>query len=70
MVRSPINVVKNIVCPAILFQGLDDYAVPPSQAEVMIKALNANKVPNAYVTYEGEGHGEYSTMSKEVHYSV
>jgi dipeptidyl aminopeptidase/acylaminoacyl peptidase len=41
---------------------LDDHAVPPSQTEEMIKALNANKVPNAYVTYAGEGHGECLKM--------
>ncbi|GAB5588125.1 hypothetical protein Unana1_03025 [Umbelopsis nana] len=55
--RSPIHFCDKIVCPVILFQGLDDKVVPPSQAQVMVKALNENKIPNAYVTYEGEGHG-------------
>ncbi|CAO3691688.1 unnamed protein product [Umbelopsis ramanniana] len=55
--RSPIHYVNNISCPVILFQGLDDKVVPPSQAEVMLKAMNDNKVPNAYVSYEGESHG-------------
>lgn len=61
-IRSPINSANNIICPTILFHGLDDHAVPPSQTEEMIKALNANKVPNAYVTYAGEGHGECLKM--------
>jgi dipeptidyl aminopeptidase/acylaminoacyl peptidase len=55
---SPINYVNNIVCPVILFQGLDDKVVPPSQAEIMLKALKANKIPNAYAAFEGEGHGQ------------
>ncbi|KAG2178747.1 hypothetical protein INT43_001593 [Umbelopsis isabellina] len=55
--RSPIHFVNNIKCPVILFQGEDDKVVPPSQAEVMVKAMNENKVPNAYVLYQGEGHG-------------
>jgi dipeptidyl aminopeptidase/acylaminoacyl peptidase len=59
---SPIHYVNNIVCPVILFQGADDKVVPPSQAEVMVKALNANKIPNAYVLYEGEGHGQCAKL--------
>ncbi|KAG2188717.1 hypothetical protein INT44_003856 [Umbelopsis vinacea] len=55
--RSPIHFAQNIICPAILFHGLDDHAVLPSQSEDMVRVLNSNKVPNALVTYPGEGHG-------------
>jgi dipeptidyl aminopeptidase/acylaminoacyl peptidase len=41
----------------ILFQGLEDEVVPPSQAETMVAALQANGVPNAYLAFAGEQHG-------------
>jgi dipeptidyl aminopeptidase/acylaminoacyl peptidase len=41
----------------ILFQGLEDRVVPPSQAEVMVAALDRKAVPHAYVPFEGEQHG-------------
>ncbi|KAI8971769.1 Alpha/Beta hydrolase protein [Mycotypha africana] len=55
--RSPLHSAENIRCPVIFFQGADDKVVPPSQAEVMVKALKEKGVPVAYVLYEGEGHG-------------
>ena len=41
----------------IVLQGLEDKVVPPSQAEVMIAALRAKRLPFAYVTFPTEGHG-------------
>ena len=41
----------------ILFQGLEDEVVPPSQSETMVAALKANGVPYAYLAFEGEQHG-------------
>ena len=41
----------------ILFQGLEDKVVPPSQAEVMVAALKRNGIPYAYLAFEGEQHG-------------
>jgi len=41
----------------ILFQGLDDRVVPPSQAERMVEVLGRKGLPFAYVAFEGEGHG-------------
>jgi dipeptidyl aminopeptidase/acylaminoacyl peptidase len=55
--RSPINHVENLSCPVIFFQGLDDKVVPPNQAELMVNALRAEKLPVAYLTFEGEQHG-------------
>ena len=31
--------------------------VPPSQAETMVKALRAKRLPFAYLTFAGEQHG-------------
>ena len=43
--------------PMIFFQGLDDKVVPPQQSESVVEALRARKLPVAYLTLEGEGHG-------------
>jgi len=55
--RSPIHFVERLRAPVILFQGLEDEIVPPSQAETMVAALRANGVPYAYLAFEGEQHG-------------
>ena len=55
--RSPIHYADRIRAPVILFQGLEDEVVPPSQAETMVAALKANGVPHAYLAFEGEQHG-------------
>jgi dipeptidyl aminopeptidase/acylaminoacyl peptidase len=55
--RSPINFVDRISSPLILFQGREDKIVLPSQAEIMVEALEANGLPFAYLEFENEGHG-------------
>lgn len=55
--RSPIHFTDRLSCPAIFFQGLDDLAVPPNQAEAMVAALRAKGLPVAYLAFAGEGHG-------------
>ncbi len=55
--RSPIHHVDRLNCPVIFFQGLDDAAVPPNQAEAMVAALRAKGLPVAYLAFPGEGHG-------------
>jgi dipeptidyl aminopeptidase/acylaminoacyl peptidase len=55
--RSPIHFVEQLQVPVILFQGLEDEVVPPSQAETMVAALKRNGVPHAYLPFAGEAHG-------------
>jgi dipeptidyl aminopeptidase/acylaminoacyl peptidase len=55
--RSPIHFVERLRAPVIIFQGLDDEVVPPSQSETMVAALKQNGVPHAYLAFAGEGHG-------------
>ncbi len=55
--RSPIHFVDMISCPMILLQGAEDEVVPPAQAEIMVHALEAKRLPYAYLLFEGEQHG-------------
>lgn len=55
--RSPIHFADRMRAPVILFQGLEDEVVPPDQAETMVAALRENRVPHAYLAFEGEQHG-------------
>ena len=55
--RSPIHFTERLSCPMILFQGLEDKVVPPNQAEKMVEALRAKKLPVAYLAFAGEQHG-------------
>ena len=55
--RSPIHFADRLSCPVIFFQGLDDAVVPPSQAEAMVAALRAKRLPVAYIAFAGESHG-------------
>jgi len=55
--RSPINFVDLLDTPMLVLQGADDKVVPPSQAEVIVRALRDKGLPHAYLLFEGEGHG-------------
>lgn len=55
--RSPIHHTDLLDCPIIIFQGLEDEVVPPSQAEMMVDALRRKRLPFAYLAFEGEQHG-------------
>lgn len=55
--RSAINFADDLKCPVILFQGLEDKIVPPSQAETFVEVCKKKGLPYAYVPFEGEQHG-------------
>lgn len=55
--RSPVHYVDRLACALILFQGLDDRVVPPSQSQMMADAVRAKGLPVALLTFEGEQHG-------------
>jgi dipeptidyl aminopeptidase/acylaminoacyl peptidase len=55
--RSPIHHLEGFSCPLLVFQGMDDTAVPPAQSEMIVEALRMKGVPVAYLAFEGEGHG-------------
>ena len=55
--RSPLEHAQGLSTPVILFQGLLDPVVPPSQAEALVEVLRKKALPFAYVTFAGERHG-------------
>jgi dipeptidyl aminopeptidase/acylaminoacyl peptidase len=55
--RSAVHFADTLKRPVILFQGLEDKIVPPSQAEEFVAVCEKKKLPYAYVAFEGEQHG-------------
>ena len=55
--RSPINEVDKIRASVLIFQGLEDKVVPPSQSRLLFEKLRENGADAELVEYEGEGHG-------------
>jgi dipeptidyl aminopeptidase/acylaminoacyl peptidase len=55
--RSPVHYLDEVSAPMLILQGLEDRVVPPSQAEAIVAALQANDIPHAYLAFDGEGHG-------------
>ena len=55
--RSAINFIHQLSTPMIILQGLEDEIVPPSQADIMVNALESKGIPHAYIGFPGEQHG-------------
>ena len=55
--RSPIHSADMLSRPMLVLQGLEDEVVPPEQAEIMVRALEAKRIPYGYLVFEGEQHG-------------
>ena len=55
--RSPVHHTARLASPMILFQGAEDKAVPPAQAQSMFDAVAAKGLPVAHLLFEGEQHG-------------
>ena len=55
--RSPTEHADRIAVPFLLLQGLEDVICPPIQCERFLERLRGRRVPHAYLTFEGEGHG-------------
>jgi dipeptidyl aminopeptidase/acylaminoacyl peptidase len=55
--RSPVHFADRISTPMLVLQGEEDMVVPITQAKLIVAALEENRVPYAYLLFEGEGHG-------------
>lgn len=54
--RSPSEHADRLTVPFLLLQGLDDVICPPAQCERFLARIE-ERVPHAYIAFEGEGHG-------------
>jgi dipeptidyl aminopeptidase/acylaminoacyl peptidase len=55
--RSPVRHTDRLDRPVLILQGDEDEVVPPSQADLIVEALEARGLPYAYLLFEGEQHG-------------
>jgi len=55
--RSPLNYVDRIQRPLLIGQGANDPRVKQSEADQIVKAMQAKNIPVCYVLYPDEGHG-------------
>jgi len=54
---SPIKDMARIQAPVFIYQGVHDPITPQEQADRMVAALRARKVPVEYLLIDNEGHG-------------
>jgi dipeptidyl aminopeptidase/acylaminoacyl peptidase len=66
--RSPIHHLGRMRAPILLFQGLDDKVVPPSQLDVMEEAFTERGLPFVAFRFEGEGHGFRRAENRQTAY--
>ena len=55
--RSPLTYVDNICRPLLIGQGANDPRVKQAEADQIVKAMQAKKIPVTYVLFSDEGHG-------------
>lgn len=55
--RSPITHAEKLSTPLIIFQGLDDKVVPPSQSEAFRDVCIKKGIKHKYFPFAGEAHG-------------
>ena len=55
--RSPIFHLDGFKEPLLTLQGSEDKVVPPEQSRKIVEALDARRVPHAYIEFAGEQHG-------------
>ncbi|MGD0090883.1 MAG: S9 family peptidase [Planctomycetota bacterium] len=55
--HSPLTKASRISCPLLIGQGANDPRVKQAESDQIVAALQAKKIPVAYVLYPDEGHG-------------
>jgi dipeptidyl aminopeptidase/acylaminoacyl peptidase len=55
--RSPLFFVDKIKRPLLIGQGANDPRVKQAEADQIVKAMNAKKIPVTYALFHDEGHG-------------
>ncbi|MFN8946915.1 MAG: S9 family peptidase [Alphaproteobacteria bacterium] len=68
--RSPLTYVQNIAKPLLIGQGANDPRVKQAEADQIVGAMQARKIPVTYVLYPDEGHGFARPMNRTSFYAV
>ena len=68
--RSPLTYVQNISKPLLIGQGANDPRVKVAEADQIVTAMEAKKIPVTYVLYPDEGHGFARPMNRTSFYAV
>ncbi len=68
--RSPIHFLDRVRAPMLIFQGLDDKVVPPSQADAMEAAFTERGLPHVILRFAGEGHGFRRAETERTVYAI
>jgi dipeptidyl aminopeptidase/acylaminoacyl peptidase len=68
--RSPITFVDKIAKPLLIQQGGNDPRVKQSEADQIVNAMRAKKIPVTYLLYPNEGHGFRSATNTRSYYAV
>lgn len=68
--RSPLNFVEKIKRPLLIAQGANDPRVKQSEADQIVKAMNAKKIPVTYALFHDEGHGFARPENRFAFYAI
>jgi len=68
--RSPLNFVDKITKPLLIGQGANDPRVKQTEADQIVKAMQAKNIPVTYVLYPDEGHGFARPPNRTSFYAV
>ena len=68
--RSPLGRVEKITRPLLIGQGANDPRVKQSEADQIVKAMQAKKIPVVYALFPDEGHGFARPENRMAFYAV
>jgi dipeptidyl aminopeptidase/acylaminoacyl peptidase len=68
--RSPLTYVDRIQRPLLIAQGANDPRVKQAEADQIVGAMKAKKLPVTYVLYPDEGHGFARPQNRMSFYAV
>jgi dipeptidyl aminopeptidase/acylaminoacyl peptidase len=68
--RSPLSYVDGIKKPLLIGQGANDPRVKMAEADQILAAMEAKKIPVTYVLYPDEGHGFARAPNRTSFYAV
>lgn len=68
--RSPLFFVEKIKRPLLIGQGANDPRVKQPEADQIVKAMNAKRIPVTYVLFHDEGHGFARPENRFAFYAI